>query len=593
MGAGAEIFNQVINQQGSPALFSATLANRPAFGYTGRIFIATDTREIYRDTGTSWELIGSGGGSVNIYNSNGTLNGNRLVNTAGNSLTFSDIVNNTQLIYQNTGGYSTLTVNSNTGSGSGSYISSANGFTGALSTFSDTGNLFGINRQGFTSFNHSVGNGILFGTINNTALNFGTNNLIRAAITNTGRFLLGTLTDAGFLADINGTSIFRNDMRVHAQSGIRILNAAGVTNSGGYLLSGSSGGGDLLFQCNYNGAGIVENGGNYTGSLRITSRGFSYQGSIVPNSITQPAVLGFNAYRNETTGGNRAALNQINYFEASSGTAGFVSYLLTPNLNFTGSYNATLYGIRYNPTMVSMTGVSHIALQTDVGIVDHYDRLDLTTSDFSSRNAWTLHARLRQTLTAGADQFGAGYYVGGLHIREISASGANTFGNATINAGGASTLQIDFTGAGTLTASQAGLRAFAGHQIFNTFGGSASGTITHFAGMQILGLYNRNTGVITPTITNAYGLIINNLNDYSHTFTLTNRWGLYQTGSLDNNYLAGKLLIGTTTVTARQVHIAGNIELTTTVSGTAGGSSGDHLSIWINGVERKIALLNP
>ena len=245
----------------------------------------------------------------------------------------------------------------------------------------------------------------------------------------------------------------------------------------------------------------------------------------------------------------------------------------------------------YSPTLVG--SFNHIALQTDSGTVDHYDRLDLPTSNFLDRNIWTLHARLRQTLSAGADQAGAGYYVGGLHIREISASGANTFGNATINAGGASTLQIDFTGAGTLTASQSGLRAFAGHQIFNTFGGSASGTITHFAGMQILGLYNRNSGVITPTITNAYGLVINNLNDYSHTFTLTNRWGVYQTGASDNNYLAGKLLVGTTTVTARQVHINGNIELTTTLAGTAGGSSGQHLSIWANGNEYKIALLNP
>lgn len=585
MGAGAEIFNQVINQQGSPALFSATLSNRPAFGYTGRIFIATDTREIYRDTGTSWELIGSGGGSVNIYNSNGTLTGNRDVQLNGNLLRFRSTTTNASVAIRND-------LNPSSGecssilemAGQGAFvrgIAGANhpGFRtilpGTQFFYGDPGRFTFLGAGGTSYFNLNLNNNTVF-----TALN-------------TGRFLFNTTIDAGFTADINGTSIFRNDMRVHAQSGIRILNASGVTNSGGYLLSGSSGGGDLLLQCNYNGAGIVENGGNYTGSLRITSRGFSCQGSIVPGSITQPANLGFNPYRNETSGGNRAALSQTNYFEASSGTAGFVSYLLTPNLNFTGSYSATLYGIRYNPTLVSMTGVNHIALQTDVGIVDHYDRLDLTTSNFSSRNAWTLHARLRQTLTAGADQFGAGYYVGGLHIREISASGANTFGNATINAGGASSLQIDFTGAGTLTASQAGLRAFAGHQIFNTFGGSASGTITHFAGMQILGLYNRNTGVITPTITNAYGLIINNLNDYSHTFTLTNRWGLYQTGSLDNNYLAGKLLIGTTTVTARQVHISGNIELTTTVSPTAGGASGDHLSVWINGVERKIALLNP
>ena len=89
MGSGAEIFNSVINQGGTPAMLSNTLSLRPAFGYRGRIFIATDTREIYRDTGTSWELIGSGAvSSVNIYNSDGTLTGNRAVTAGINTLQF-------------------------------------------------------------------------------------------------------------------------------------------------------------------------------------------------------------------------------------------------------------------------------------------------------------------------------------------------------------------------------------------------------------------------------------------------------------------------------------------------------------------------
>jgi len=40
---------------------SDTFANRPAFGIVGRIFISTDTKEFFRDTGTSWELIGGPG----------------------------------------------------------------------------------------------------------------------------------------------------------------------------------------------------------------------------------------------------------------------------------------------------------------------------------------------------------------------------------------------------------------------------------------------------------------------------------------------------------------------------------------------------
>lgn len=47
----------ILNQKQSPALYSDTLANRPAAGYLGRLFISTDTLDIYRDNGTSWDLI--------------------------------------------------------------------------------------------------------------------------------------------------------------------------------------------------------------------------------------------------------------------------------------------------------------------------------------------------------------------------------------------------------------------------------------------------------------------------------------------------------------------------------------------------------
>lgn len=53
----------VLNQKGAPAIFEDTIANRPAAGYTGRIFISTDTFVIQRDNGTTWDSLG-GGGSV-------------------------------------------------------------------------------------------------------------------------------------------------------------------------------------------------------------------------------------------------------------------------------------------------------------------------------------------------------------------------------------------------------------------------------------------------------------------------------------------------------------------------------------------------
>ena len=79
----------ILNQKGTPMFNSDTFANRPAFGIVGRIFISTDTAAIYRDTGTAWDLIADGGSaSTNIYNSNGTLTGNRVLSDGGFGLSF-------------------------------------------------------------------------------------------------------------------------------------------------------------------------------------------------------------------------------------------------------------------------------------------------------------------------------------------------------------------------------------------------------------------------------------------------------------------------------------------------------------------------
>lgn len=56
-----KLINNIINQRGTPAFNSNTIANRPAAGYVGRIFISTDTFVIQRDNGTSWDNIGGGG----------------------------------------------------------------------------------------------------------------------------------------------------------------------------------------------------------------------------------------------------------------------------------------------------------------------------------------------------------------------------------------------------------------------------------------------------------------------------------------------------------------------------------------------------
>ena len=56
--------SSVLNQFGSPSINSNTLANRPAFGQPGRLFVSTDTLAIFRDTGTAWVNLTAGGGTI-------------------------------------------------------------------------------------------------------------------------------------------------------------------------------------------------------------------------------------------------------------------------------------------------------------------------------------------------------------------------------------------------------------------------------------------------------------------------------------------------------------------------------------------------
>lgn len=84
----------VLNQKGSPAIYTDTFANRPTFGYAGRLFIANDTSAIYEDTGTAWVLIAnvsSGAGTLQQVTTNGNTSNVGISITAGglstNSLT--------------------------------------------------------------------------------------------------------------------------------------------------------------------------------------------------------------------------------------------------------------------------------------------------------------------------------------------------------------------------------------------------------------------------------------------------------------------------------------------------------------------------
>lgn len=83
MALGVDL--SILNQKGTPAFFSDIFANRPAFGFAGRVFISTDTGAIYEDTGTAWTLIADAGAGTTGTLQQVTTNGN--TTTQGISIT--------------------------------------------------------------------------------------------------------------------------------------------------------------------------------------------------------------------------------------------------------------------------------------------------------------------------------------------------------------------------------------------------------------------------------------------------------------------------------------------------------------------------
>jgi trimeric autotransporter adhesin len=54
---GYGITDGVQNAGGTPSLQTGLISVRPAFGTAGRLFLASDEKKLYRDTGTAWELV--------------------------------------------------------------------------------------------------------------------------------------------------------------------------------------------------------------------------------------------------------------------------------------------------------------------------------------------------------------------------------------------------------------------------------------------------------------------------------------------------------------------------------------------------------
>jgi hypothetical protein len=168
---------------------------------------------------------------------------------------------------------------------------------------------------------------------------------------------------------------------------------------------------------------------------------------------------------------------------------------------------------------------------------------DDTFTTFPNCIASTLNVTKTQLLN-GASVISSGpAYVAGGYSANYNLAANVTIPNGVSNFG-SGYAQDTFTLNGTILtqAQAAGIRAISEFKTMKAFSGAAGsgGTLTHSAGLWSYGLYSI---AANPTVLNHYGLLVSNQTEV-FAGTVTNRYGIYQEGSLDWNFLNSKLTTG-------------------------------------------------
>jgi hypothetical protein len=203
---------EILNQKGTPAFFSDTYANRPAFGFAGRVFISTDTGQIFEDTGSAWTLIadaGVGGGTLASVTANGNTTASGIVITAGN-LGINTSSPGAPLDIHGTG---TNAQFNGTGTNN-AYLLFQNAGTGKWRI----GNTYNAGANSFNIFNNGL-------ATNAVSISSTTNETIFS-----GSVGIGSGTNPVFLLDVNGNTRVTGQLSAYASGSGNGLYVQGISN---------------------------------------------------------------------------------------------------------------------------------------------------------------------------------------------------------------------------------------------------------------------------------------------------------------------------------------------------------------------------
>jgi hypothetical protein len=236
------VYYEVLNQKGTPALYTDTLANRPAFGFQGRLFVSTDSGQIFEDTGTAWTLVadaGVGGGTLSSVCTNGNTTATGIIITAG-GLSSNSITNTSNtagsVLFAGTSGLESQSNATFFWDNTNKRLGIGNASPGASLDIHGTGTLIQLNgtttNNSFVQFQNAGTSKWRIGNLYNAGANSfqvydDTNTTARLTILNTGATTLNGTFTATSLIKSGGTSA-------------EFLKADGSVDSNTYLTTSSA-----------------------------------------------------------------------------------------------------------------------------------------------------------------------------------------------------------------------------------------------------------------------------------------------------------------------------------------------------------------
>lgn len=342
------VYYEVLNQKGTPALYSDNYAQRPAAGYQGRIFYSPDTAQIFYDTGSTWTLLadaGVGSGSLASVCANGNTTATGISITAGglstNSLTSTNLTagsipfintgglfsqDNTNFFWDNTNKY--LGINTNTPSVALD-IHSTNNVQIQLNNTSTFDSKIAFLNAGVGKWrigNLYSGGSNLFHIYNNTGATLAMQiNSSNAAL------FYGSLSSNSF---------------IQAASGITLTNGGTTTTAGATNIGGLTAGLSIALASGFNQTLTFPTGVAYTYTFPSATgtliNGTSFTSGVLPKYSSTAGVLTNSMLSDDgttliSTGATRSNL----YLKAANNT-------YYGQLAFTNGSNGSFGGISYN-----------------------------------------------------------------------------------------------------------------------------------------------------------------------------------------------------------------------------------------------------